>query len=112
MGRVAIRSINRDSARNSGAVPIFVPVFLIFLLTAVSHLYASPSDCPEKEIHNFLIHQRNDKSGILESFINSDDLALTNQASTYDMALAGLGFLKLFCGFSRLYGLYSNLAAL
>lgn len=49
----------------------------------------------DDEIHRFLANQRNNRTGILASFINSDDAALLGQASTYDMALAGLGFLKL-----------------
>ncbi len=49
----------------------------------------------DNEIYRFLVHQRNDRTGILASFINSQDGALQCQASVYDMALAGLGFLKL-----------------
>ena len=43
----------------------------------------------------FLMHQRNPKTKILESFINTTDKELIGESSTYDQALAGLGFLEL-----------------
>lgn len=45
--------------------------------------------------YRFLVGQRNDRTGLPDSFINTDDPALFGQAATYDMALAGLAFLKL-----------------
>ncbi len=45
--------------------------------------------------HRFLLGQKNDKTGLVDSFINTDDPLLRSQAATYDLALAGLGFLKL-----------------
>ncbi len=45
--------------------------------------------------HRFLIGQKNERTGLVDSFINTDDPALRRQAATYDLALAGLGFLKL-----------------
>jgi hypothetical protein len=41
------------------------------------------------------MHQRNVKTGILESFINTTDKELIGESSTYDQALSGLGFLEL-----------------
>ncbi len=67
----------------------------IFLSIAVKPLSAAPVDGFEEGIYRFLVRQRDYRSGILDSFINSDDITLEGQASTYDMALAGLGFLKL-----------------
>lgn len=45
--------------------------------------------------YQFLLRQKNDKTGLVDSFVNTRDLSLKSQASTYDLALAGLGFLKL-----------------
>lgn len=46
-------------------------------------------------IKSFLMHQRNPKTKILESFINTTDKKLVEESSTYDQAISGLGFLKL-----------------
>ncbi len=54
-----------------------------------------PRDFDIDGIRTFLMHQQSPETKILESFINTTDEMLSNQASTYDQALAGLGFLEL-----------------
>ncbi|MBU2102237.1 MAG: hypothetical protein ABH865_02555 [Candidatus Omnitrophota bacterium] len=49
----------------------------------------------ENGIREFLKYQTNDATGLVDSFINTTDELLVNQASTYDQALAGLAFLQL-----------------
>ncbi|MDD4955796.1 MAG: hypothetical protein PHP17_07165 [Candidatus Omnitrophica bacterium] len=46
-------------------------------------------------IKSFLIHQLSPKTKILASFINTANKELVGESSTYDQALAGLGFLEL-----------------
>lgn len=53
------------------------------------------ADGIDGEIYTFLLHQRHERTGLPASFINTDDAALHGQAATYDLALAGLAFLKL-----------------
>lgn len=67
---------------------------MVFVLGIKPGLASLPKNF-DQGIHKFLLNQRNRTTGILESFINTDDEALENQAATYDMAIAGLGFLQL-----------------
>jgi len=46
-------------------------------------------------IKSFLMHQRSPETKILASFINTTNKELVGESSTYDQALAGIGFLKL-----------------
>ena len=81
---------------NMNKKDLWLILILMFgLLRQPSAVSAASSKNLDNEIYRFLISQRNDGTGILASFINSDDEALQYQASTYDMALAGMGFLKL-----------------
>ncbi|MDD5194599.1 MAG: hypothetical protein PHQ96_02860 [Candidatus Omnitrophica bacterium] len=49
----------------------------------------------EQGIYSFLKHQRNNETGLFDSFYNSDDELLAQEALTYDQALTGLALLEL-----------------
>jgi hypothetical protein len=49
----------------------------------------------ETKIYKYLKSEQSKKTGLVNSFFNTSDEELLNQASTYDQALAGLAFLIL-----------------
>ena len=90
--------MSRSGERN--AVPAIMRHWLSIMGIAALAILAA---CAHKEkidmlgqgIGTFFYHQRNETTGILSSFINIDDGLLVDEAATYDLALAGLGFLEL-----------------
>ncbi|MBF0122192.1 MAG: hypothetical protein HQL21_02135 [Candidatus Omnitrophica bacterium] len=66
--------------------------FVIIFLFLARPVFAQELD---SGIYQFLVNQRNVHTGIPASFINTDDTMLDGQAATYDLAIAGLGFLQL-----------------
>ena len=72
-------------------------LYLLWVCIVFVFCFTSPALAQEFDarVSQFLLHQTSPETGLPASFINSDDAALRDQASTYDMALAGLAFLQL-----------------
>lgn len=71
----------------------------LFILVFTNSFYLALAESPryfdETKIYNYLKSQQNEKTGLVNSFVNTKDTMLLNQASTYDQALAGIAFLVL-----------------
>ncbi|MFA5007907.1 MAG: hypothetical protein WC546_01670 [Candidatus Omnitrophota bacterium] len=77
------------------AILLALSIFSIQAFAGGLQAYPSKEKQYTGNVKNFLMHQRNPKTKILESFINTTNKELVGESSTYDQALAGLGFLKL-----------------